>query len=156
MTEVRIPATRVEIVRAFKTNPIVEAKSGVIAHFSLALIDDTNVVQFSLNDLVLKKDEMDRYVIHSQFKSVRDDFAPEEVPDDQAFKPLYFISFLPGIRNMNQDPNIKEKNAEIKDSRYERFDLIAQLVFDKIAYFKKLKESGNESSDSSGKIRQRN
>lgn len=127
--DLQLDGLDVIVTRAFESEPP-QKRSGILAWFSFNILSPSGRVVASCNQFTVRR-EYGRYVICSPYKVIFDPEAPEDIPDDDAVKPLYYTSFFPG------------KSPEQIEARKAFGAAMADAVFRKINYFRSLK-SNNE------------
>lgn len=129
MTKCKLGNMSVVITRAYQSNDAQKLK-GTVAKFSFKLVDPDGVDLIVFNNFTLSGGP-GAYKVFSPWRVITDHDAPEEIPDEEAVKPLYFTSFFPGAKH----------NPKIAEAKKKFFNDLAEEVFDKIAYFQSLKSN---------------
>lgn len=118
------------VVRPSKIERKKKNNKDLVAIFSFNIIDPvTNIVLMACNKFSLRGSP-GNWKVFSRFITVYDEYAPEDIPDDQAVKPLFLTSFYP-----------KQANKEI-DTTQLRTSFINDLgdaVIDKLQYHQEMR-----------------
>ena len=132
----------VVISRAFAANAAQRA-DGLVALFSWNLVDPKTGITYMVNNNFSLRGEQDNWKVYSRFQTIYDRDAPDEVPEAEAVKPLFFTSFFPDSKN---DP-------KIADMRRMFFNDLAQEVLNKIQFFKEQKKTRLNTRELSNTVR---
>jgi len=124
------------ITRAFRANQA-QINQGLLAWFSFNVVHESGIVLSANNHFTIRRGAGQTKMISSPFKVIYDEYAPEDIPDNEAVKPLYYTSFFPG-----DNPKSKELRREFTKN-------MIKAVYDKILFFEKQRGQNNESTNTS-------
>ena len=114
----KIAGCTVVITRAYGPDQV-QYDKGLRARFSMNLVGPNGKTEMVLNGFRLFQGRDNKYRAVGPYKIIEDSTAPDDVPDDEAVKPLYFVSFFP------TDPAEKQN----------LFNSLAELVLKKLDEF---------------------
>lgn len=97
----------------------------LVAYFSFNLVEPlTGIVIMTCNKFELRG-KPGSWKVFSKYEMVYDPYAPEEIPDDQAYKTLFLISFYP--KNVNKGKDIEAQRIAFVNS-------LGDAVINKLQY----------------------
>lgn len=117
----------------------------LVAFFSFNVYDpDTSLVYLTCNMMSLRGSK-DNYRVFSRAHTVYDPFAPEDIPDEEAYKPVFLTTLYPALPNRG--------NKDIDNIRKQFYNDLAVAISEKLEFedAKRLKQSASRNNNTKDK-----